>query len=176
MQRWKKDPRAWLRFRPEKVRGFRNGKLVAASSLVSRTLGPETRRRFALARLWRNWDKVVDPYIAQMVRPLKTRKKTLVMGAEDTLIMQELHFLSPEILGIVNRYLGEEVFDKVVFELISGKIPLDRDTGGTESKGTMAGQPAPAPGKLGTLQHLLESDSAIGRSYRAYVRRFAGKI
>ncbi len=173
MRRWNKDPKAWQRFRPDKVWGFREGQVVPAAALVSRTLGPETRRRFALARLWRDWRTIVDPFIAEMVRPLSTRKQTLVLGAQDSLVMQEIHFLAPEILNVVNRHLGEEIFDKVVFELISGKIPLDR---GSEPKGTMAAPKVKAPEKLGTLQHLLESDSAIGRSYRAYVRRFAGKI
>ncbi|MFW5489720.1 MAG: DUF721 domain-containing protein [Desulfovibrio sp.] len=164
---------AWLRFRPDKVRGFREGKPTAASSLVGPTLGPDTERRFALVRLWRDWPRVVDPAIAEMVHPLKTRKGTLVLGAHDSLVMQEIHFLAPEILQVVNEFLGEEFFDKVVFELISGKIPLAR---GSEPKGNMAAPKVDPPGKLGTLQHLLESDSAIGRSYRAYVRRFAGKI
>ena len=132
MRRWNKDPKAWQRFRPDKVWGFREGQVVPAAALVSRTLGPETRRRFALARLWRDWRTIVDPFIAEMVRPLSTRKQTLVLGAQDSLVMQEIHFLAPEILNVVNRHLGEEIFDKVVFELISGKIPLDR---GSEPKG-----------------------------------------
>ncbi len=144
-----------------------------SSELLSGLLrGLDTKGSLRLVRLWKNWERILGPETSRMARPLGHRNKTLILAAEDPIVVQEASFLSPLILEKINEFFGEEVFDKVLFELLSGRVPLDG-----QEKPVKAGPPkAPEkPGKLGSLLHDISEDSAIGRCYRAYVRMFAEK-
>lgn len=85
------------------------------------------------------------------------------------MVMQEAQFLAPMILEIVNGFLGQEVFDKVVFELLNGRVPLDGEF-------SVEAPPLPKeptkPKKLGGLNKDLDPESPLGRCYRAYQRMF----
>ncbi len=163
-----KRRRVWRRRTAEN----REGVAVGASEVLARVLarlGGSDRIR--LVGLWRSWSEVLGPEIAALARPLGSRKGTLLLGADDPLVMQELGFLAPEILARVNAWLGEDHFDKVAFELLSGRFPLDAVAVPQRR------QPPPlaeGPRQLGGLARLLASDDPVGRSYRAYVRRFSG--
>jgi len=124
---------------------------------------------FRLVGLWRNWAEVVGPEVAELARPLGHRKRILLVGAEDSLALQEVGYYSPEILERVNAFLGEESFDKVQADLLLGRAPLD--TVGVAPPVHRMGLP-PRPAELGGLGRLKQDDSAIGRCYRAYVRLF----
>ena len=123
-----------------------------------------------LSRLWKAWPELVGPELAAMARPLGHRKKNLILGGEDPIVLQELSFFADQFLDKANAFLGEDFFDKVVFELIQGRSSL----------GGELGLPGPAPRpklkkiqNLGKLDYISESDSALGRCYRAYVRLLA---
>jgi hypothetical protein len=169
----KHDP--WIRRRVFRRRSKDNREGVAprAGEMLSdlwQRLGGSDRVR--LVALWRAWSEVLGSHLAEMAKPLGSRGRTLVLGADEPLVMQELGFLAPEILARVNAFLGQEHFDKVVFELIDGRIPLD----GIGERASASDHPRPkAPQALGGLEHLLRSDSAVARSYQAYVRRFVGE-
>lgn len=123
-----------------------------------------------LVQLWKAWPDLVGPGLAGMARPLGHRRRTLILGGDDPIALQELTFFVPEFLEKANAFLGEDFFDKVLFELIHGRASLD-------------GKPAPVraapPPKLkkiknlGKLDYISETDSAIGRCYRAYVQLLA---
>jgi hypothetical protein len=123
----------------------------------------------ALVRLWRGWAEVVGPEVAQLARPLGRRGSTLILRVDDALAAQELSLFAPQILARVNEFLAEEVFDKVHFELIGSKVPLDGHTQAEEG-------PPPVrpkrPAGLGGLARTLKRDSPVGRCYRAYLRLF----
>jgi hypothetical protein len=119
-----------------------------------------------LAELWVNWSVVMGPQLSQMARPLGRRKRTLVLGAQDSLVMQELVFFSSQILERIEGFLGWNPFDKVVFELLQGKTSLDQ----LSIKRTGAGQALPKPYPLGSLQEKMSGDSQIDRCYRKYVQ------
>lgn len=160
-------------FRRRRTAENRAGVAAPAAEVMARVvakLGGSDRMR--LVGLWRCWPEVLGPAIAELARPLGARGRTLVLGADDPLVMQELSYMGPEILARANGWLGEDHFDKVAFELLSGRFPLD-----AVKVPAPARQSAPAPRgpeRLGGLAHLLASDDAVGRSYRAYVRRFSG--
>ncbi|MGE4293916.1 MAG: DUF721 domain-containing protein [Desulfovibrio sp.] len=122
-----------------------------------------------LVRLWRGWPRVLGPDLAELARPLGRRGATLLLASEDPVAVQELAYFAPEILERVNDFLGEEVFDKVRFEMLDGRVPLDRQDAGT---GERPGLPLNKPKKLGMLGSRIPPDSPIGRLYRAYVRMF----
>ena len=115
---------------------------------------------------------MLPPEIAAMAEPLGHRGKTLVLASEDPIVVQELSFFSNQILKRVNDYLGEEVFDKVTFELINGRVPLARQP---EPELRQPPEQPKMPRNLGGLLDKFDKDSAIGRCYRAYVERFAGR-
>lgn len=118
-----------------------------------------------LAPLWAAWTDVLGPEIGRLARPLGHRKRTLVLGADEPMVRQELSIIAPEILGAVNRFLGQKVFDKVSLELLSGRTPLDALV---RPKPT-----SPAPGKPSRLgQAAIPVESAVGRCYRAYLGRW----
>lgn len=154
-------------------RALRPNRIAPTNELLPGLLrGLDTRGSLRLVRLWKNWDKILGPETSKMARPLGHRKKTLILAAEDPIVVQEASFLSPLMLEKINEFLGEEVFDKVSFELLSGRVPLDGQEKPPESGPPKALE---KPGKLGSLLHKISDDSAIGRCYRAYVRKFAEK-
>ncbi|NJB68127.1 hypothetical protein GGQ74_001800 [Desulfobaculum xiamenense] len=125
-----------------------------------------------LRRLWRHWPDIVDEHIAEMAKPIGHRKRTLLIGVEDSMIMQELTFYSPRILQQVNDFLGTPLFDRVMPELIRDRMSLDA------IRRELAPLPRPQairPATLGTKAGTFAPDSAVGRCYEAYVRLFGDR-
>jgi len=129
----------------------------------------DTTGGYALVKLWRAWDELMGE-MASMARPLGHRGTKLILAAEDPMIMQEAQFLAPMILEKINVFLGEEVFDKVVFELLNGRVPLD---GEIRPEAPEPPRKLKKPKKLGNLN--LDPDTPIGKCYRAYRRMFEEK-
>jgi hypothetical protein len=129
----------------------------------------DTTGGLALIRLWREWDRLMGD-MATVVRPLGHRGGRLILAAEDPMVTQEAQFIAPMLLRKINDFLGEEVFDKVAFELLNGRVPLD----GEFSRQEAPPQRMPKkPENLGTLNKKLDPDTPVGRCYRAYQRMFA---
>lgn len=125
-----------------------------------------------LVGLWRQWEQVVGHEIAELARPLGHREGALILLAQDAVAAQELSYYAPELLERANAFLGEEVFDKVRFELLDGRVPL-----GLQEKQAPASAPLrlEKPRQLGALVDKIDPDTPAGRCYLAYVRRFAAK-
>ncbi len=125
-------------------------------------------QEFALVRLWKNWERVMGPSLSKMARPLGKKEKTLIIGVEDGLVMQELSFYSEEFLRRIENFLGWQPFDKVKYKLLEDKTPL------TEVKifiprNLRERGYGPGPGEaIGGLS--LPENSPVTRAYRAYVR------
>jgi hypothetical protein len=128
----------------------------------------DTTGGYALARLWRAWDSLMGE-MAQIARPLGHRGSKIILAAEDPMVMQEAQYLGPLLLDKINGFLGEEVFDKVVFELLNGRVPLD---GEVRPEAPEPPRKLKRPEKLGNLNKELDPDSPVGRCYRAYQRLF----
>lgn len=158
---------AYLRHHSRKGR---HNKAVRLDRALPDFLGRlDTTGSMALIRLWREWDRLMGE-MARMVRPLGHRGARLILAAEDPMIAQEAQYLAPMILGRINGFLGEEVFDKVAFELLNGRVPLDGDFPRPEKPPQ---RPLKKPDNLGALDKKLDPDSPVGRCYRAYQRMFA---
>ncbi len=128
----------------------------------------DTNGSLQLVRLWRAWDDLMGD-MADMARPLGHRGKKLILAAEDPIVVQEASYLAPLILETVNNYFGEEVFDKVLFELLNGRVPLGRQRAAARPVQPLKYK---KPSALGALNDKLDPDSAIGRCYRAYQKIF----
>jgi len=127
---------------------------------------PEAAQGFKLAMLWPRWREILGD-IAPYARPLGHRRAILLAGVDDPAAMQESHYDAPLVLEAVNGFLGQHFFDKVQFDLLQGKTPLDAVQGHAP---TYWREAAPRITRLGGLS--LDPDTAVGRSYAAYVRQF----
>ena len=70
---------------------------------------PEKAR---LASLWTKWSEVVGEDFCWVI-PLGHHDKTLLLGVEDAMEIQELGMQSPLILEKVNTYLEREYFSRL---------------------------------------------------------------
>lgn len=139
------------------------------SDALSALLGSmaDSRRQAELHRLWRSWSETVGPDLAAIARPLGTRRDDLVIGVEDSMLMQDMIHYGPALVEQANAFLGRKVFDKVRVELIGGRVPLDADLGPVAKGGRYEPQ---LPSNVGELHDKLPQGSIIGRCYREYVR------
>jgi len=128
----------------------------------------DTTGGMVLVQLWRAWDELMGE-MAPLARPLGHRGSKLILAAEDPMVMQEAQFLAPLILTKINDFFGEEFFDKVVFELLNGRVPLD---GKIRPEAPEPPRKLKKPKNLGNLNEELAPDSPLGRCYRAYRRMF----
>ena len=131
----------------------------------------DTTGGFALVKLWRAWDDLMGE-MAWMARPLGHRGSKIILAAGDPIVMQEAQYLAPLLLETINGFLGEEVFDKVAFELLNGRTPLD---GGVRPEAVEPPRKLKKPKKLGELNEEMDPESPVGRCYRAYQRMFEEK-
>lgn len=120
-----------------------------------------------LRRLWRNWPDIVDEHIAEIAKPIGHRKRILLIGVEDSMIMQELVYYAPRILQQVNDYLNSECFDKVMPELIRDRVSLDLIQ---KSPSTAVRFEPSKPENLGAHGSTFNADSAVAKCYAAYVK------
>ncbi|NDV20211.1 DUF721 domain-containing protein [Pseudodesulfovibrio sp. JC047] len=142
------------------------------SDLMPRFLDKlDTTGGAALVRLWRSWDDLMGE-MAAMARPLGHRGTRIVLAAQDPIVMQEAQYLAPMMLQKINEYLGEEVFDKVVFELLNGRVPLDEVI---RPEAPEPPRKLKRPKNLGHVDDQLDPDSPVGKCYRAYRRMFDDK-
>ncbi|QLA17878.1 DUF721 domain-containing protein [Desulfolutivibrio sulfoxidireducens] len=133
--------------------------------------GEEARRACRVVDLYREWEGVVGEELAGHVKPLGHRGGELRLGVADVVVMQEMVFFVPELLERVNGWLGQNLFDKVQFDLIGSKVPLDA----TRVSRPIFHVPAMVrPAKLGGLVGKLDPTSPVGRCYEKYVRFFSG--
>jgi len=142
---------------------------LAGDSLLRTLSRYDKKGGLRLVRLWRDWDTVVGADVAELARPLGHREGTLILYTQDAIAAQELTYFVPEILERVNAFLEQEVFDKVRFELLGGRVPLGESR--KEGPGALPQRPR-RPSSLGGLVGKLDPDSPVGRCYLAYVKWF----
>ena len=130
----------------------------------------DKRGGMRLVRLWRQWEEIVGPEVAELARPVGHKDQALILTAEDAVAAQQLSYYAPELLERVNAFFGEEVFDKVRFELLNGRVPLGENK---KAEPERAPQPSEKPLEIGGLLDKIDPDTALGRCYLAYVRHYA---
>ena len=139
------------------------------------------RGNLHLAHLWESWPVVMGENLCAVAQPLGVHDKTLIIGAEDSMLMHELTFMIPEILARANAFMDEEHFTKVRLELVRDRIPLyppnpaqlaQQGGNGLDGLAPPTGETRTRPDNLGAAMDKLNPDSPIGRAYRSYVRSF----
>lgn len=128
-----------------------------------------------LVRLWNAWPDVMGEFLTSLGQPRGHKGSTLIIGAHDSIAMQELTMLSEEILERANAFLETPFFESIHVALMQGEQSLSRSD--IQSQAPKASQqpkrPAPplpyeAP-RIGALMGRLSPDSPITRCYEAYV-------
>lgn len=127
--------------------------------------------RFHLLQLWDNWPMVMGDELCEAALPLGARESTLIIGAEDNMLLHELSFQVNEILARANAFMNSPCFSQVRLELLQGRKPLyprNRQGAGlvnlTEER--------VKPQNLGGLIDKIDPESPVGKAYLAYVASF----
>lgn len=128
-----------------------------------------------LTALWANWENVLGEW-AQGALPLGHRKDVLLVGGEDSMLLQELSYAAPEILECVNTFLAQDqtgsdfapFFHKVEFHLLLGKKPLDTPW----ERPKISPIVMEKPHDIGGLIDVMPQDSPLRKAYEAYVKLF----
>ena len=131
----------------------------------------EVKINLRLAQMWSNWSEIVgSEELADLIRPLGHRQRTLILGAEDSITIQEMNFFVPQLLDKVNDFLGQPFFDKIRFELLKGRTPLNQSV--LVSTKYRRRCSLKKPQSLGKLLDKLPKDSPVYKCYKKYVNLF----
>lgn len=129
-----------------------------------------------LVELWRHWKIVMGPQLSDLAYPLGARRESLLIGAEDNLVLHELSFFNPEILERANAFLETSYFVRVELSLLQGRSTLDTIVPLIDEVDKKLYIPLhnpvsrPAPGALGKLD--IDKNTPLGKVYWKYVDRF----
>ena len=147
----------------------REKKVRSVSEALGSILGtPEAALELAIARLWRHWPEILGQDVAAMIRPLGHRQTTMLLGATNSMVMQEFSYFAQTILDKANAFLGTVYFQKVQIELMAGRPALDESL----LPPAPPRPEAPRPDILGNLLPCMDPSSPVTSCYRAYVRHF----
>ena len=139
---------------------------TAAQAVKAYISRPDMDQELQIAGIWKHWDRIIGPGLQDLARPLGKRKRTLVVGVANSLVMQECVFYSEQILEKIADYLDWQPFDKISFELLQKGACLDEITVGCDFQ-TLT---AKIPESLGGLLETVPEDSPVGSCYRTYLR------
>ncbi len=121
-----------------------------------------------LTRLWQHWDMVMGDEIAALAWPIGYNKGILFVGGEDAMSVQELSFLSLEMLERANAFMESNFFKEVKVRLSLDKAPLH------EVVKRMPNQESPLVLRRDSLsgEYLkdMDSNSPVARCYARYVQ------
>lgn len=122
-----------------------------------------------LVELWRNWRMVMGPYLEGIAYPLGRREKTLIVGGEDTMALQELAFMKEELLERVNAFMDRTFFDKVDLQLCMGRQLVYKKQISQENMPKKLKIPKQHAAEQSDSL-VLDSNSPISRCYKVYLR------
>ena len=97
--------------------------LAEGIDAVLRDLGAN-EEQMRLVHLWECWPYVLGDDLASVALPLGHRHSTLLIGCEDTMLLQEIRFQQDEILDRVNAFMAGPFFTDMKVSLLLGKRVL----------------------------------------------------
>ncbi|SDF42799.1 Protein of unknown function [Desulfovibrio legallii] len=130
-------------------------------------------QRARLQSLWEHWEAVMGPDLAPLARPLGHRRDLLLVGAEDAMLAQDLHYLSPELLERANAFMEAPVFQSVRVSLLLGKDGLDVAAAAPlpPSRTRPVGRSVPLPRPSGDRLAGMDPASPVARAYALFAGR-----
>ena len=140
-----------------------------AVDILLAAYGGQDRRQ--LCSLWDNCEMVLGDDLAPLALPLGHKDSVLLVGAEDSMALQELSLQSPEILERANAFMDAPFFSQVRVILLQGQRPLNERRPPRPLSPARPPMP-PRPPRLGGLMGAFSPDSLAGPCYEAYVAAF----
>lgn len=128
------------------------------------------KQEMDIVRVWLNWDKIVGPELAGLAKPLGKQKQSLIIGVENSLIMQEIRFYSQQLLDFIYDFLQWQPFDKIKFELLYGKTSLDQIQINKDIKIQEPRHAHVADSNIGHLDFTACSIPSFSSCYKSYVQ------
>lgn len=140
-----------------------------------------TPERAGLQSLWDNWEKALGTELASLAQPLGSHAArkggandagqgvTLLLAAEDAMLLQELRFRGGEILERVNGFLGKAYFCDVKISLPLGRSAPVRTR--APARPAACADTGRAPVASGVFLAGMDDASPVARCYA----RFAGR-
>ncbi len=125
-------------------------------------------RHYLFIKLCRHWPEVVGSELAALAAPLGRRQNTLILGARDSIVIQELTLQQWEILDKIHSFCDCVLFDKLRVELLKGRASLHGEQVSVQGSGYTPSD----PGSLGDLKDYLPPDSPVTRCYIKHVEFF----
>ncbi len=125
-------------------------------------------KNYLFVQICQHWSQVVGSELAALARPLGRKKNTLILGAEDSLVIQEITLQQSEILNRISLFCGVDLFDRLRVELLKGRTPLDSTLVNRPEPGYVP----PRPENLGDLMPFLPKNTTLTRCYARYVNFF----
>lgn len=144
------------------------------------------REQALLHSLWQNWAAALGPGLAPLALPLGHRGQTLLIGAEDGMLLQELQLQGPEILAAVNAFLHSDYFTEVRVSLVLDHTILGASDARPDGRGTPAGAAGAAPraaaaacagddggqgAASGIYLETMDKNSSVARCYARFARQ-----
>jgi predicted nucleic acid-binding Zn ribbon protein len=94
-------------------KGFVHISRVLQDILKTQGMASNTR----LSRIWDVWADAVGSHIAANAVPAAIKGKLLIVHAESSAWIQQLHFLKQEMAVKINRILGEDLIKDIKFKI-----------------------------------------------------------
>jgi predicted nucleic acid-binding Zn ribbon protein len=94
-------------------KGFEHIGRVLQNILEDQGVASNTR----LSRIWEVWADAVGSHIAANAVPAAIKGKLLIVNAESSAWIQQLHFLKQEMIVKINRTLGEDLVIDIKFKI-----------------------------------------------------------
>ncbi|MBO4317686.1 MAG: DUF721 domain-containing protein [Mailhella sp.] len=151
-------------------RPFRRSEPVALSDCLAEWFAARGRGgiRNELRYLWENWALVAGE-LAGKAFPLGTRGSTLLIGAADSMSLQDIRMEYDQILDCVNAFMSftgnTSYFDRLEFSLKGSRKSM------TEIRSLPAYPEAPPRTVVCSREPDLDAGSPIGRLYAAFKER-----
>lgn len=137
--------------------------------ILSRAKNPEQAN---FHELWVHWSMVVGDDLAELAKPLGVRNKTLRIGANNNLELQEIRMQYDDILNRSNAFMKafghDAFFEKLEFCLFQGKTPIT--TKRILPQHLNYKEPA-HPSNIGNASIDFKDNHALARCYEAYCKR-----
>lgn len=129
-----------------------------------------------VVQLWKHWDMVLGEELASLAIPFGRRRDRLLIGGEDSFILQELAMRTPEILERVNAFLdapeNAPYLTRVELSLPLGKRPLNQAPELSFSQKPQSPSMTCPPGLRGVYLASMRPDSPVTKFYKALLKTF----
>ncbi|MBQ7584838.1 MAG: DUF721 domain-containing protein [Desulfovibrionaceae bacterium] len=121
-----------------------------------------------LAHLWECWDHVFgQTNLAELALPLGHEGDTLIIGCEDSMLIQELRMQESEILEYVNGFMFKQFFKKIRVILLGKNKNLNHQV---KFENLPPSEAKPGAKLTGKFLNNMDKNSPVAKCYANFVK------